>query len=80
MTETHQFTYRDLEHFCSTNDHLKEKSIAKTLVMSPDRFSKLKSGKYGLRPTDEEIQRIAALLNQTELYVRDYYSELRTAI
>lgn len=68
--------YIDLADFCRRNPQLREKYIAEELLggMRPARFSKLKSRKYGLRPTDEEVPAIAALLKQPKKYVIDYYS------
>ena len=65
--------YADLESYCAANGHVKERWIAEQIGIDQVRFSKLKSRKYGLRPTPEEEQRIAALLNQPTEHVRGLY-------
>jgi hypothetical protein len=65
--------FADLESYCAAHDHLKEKWIAEQAGIDPARFSKLKTRKYGLRPTPEETAAIAKLLNQSEAYVTRQY-------
>lgn len=65
--------YDDLQSYCDANPQLKERWIAAQLEIDPARFSKLKSRKYGLRPSDAEVDRLAELLNQPRQYVRKLY-------
>lgn len=69
-----QRRYASLLEFCEVNRHLKKGWIAKQIGAPPWRLSKLKNpGKYGVQPTNAEIEGIAALLNQPPLYVRELY-------
>jgi hypothetical protein len=63
--------YTDLETFCAAHPFLKKQYIASRLSMTPQRFSKVKSGK--LSATDEEIEAIADLLNQSISHTRSLY-------
>ena len=65
--------FTDLNDYCESNPQLKERFIAAELGIDPSRFSKLKSRKYGLQPTDAEAEAIASLLNQPRSYVRRLY-------
>lgn len=71
--------FADLAAYCAANDHLKEKWIAEQTGIDQVRFSKLKSRKYGLRPTPTEESAIADLLNQPVSYVRKLYARRRAA-
>jgi hypothetical protein len=74
MTRSNQEkTYPDLEAYCAAHPHLKAWYIAGLLDIDPSRFSKLRSRKYGLRPTEAEEIAIANLLNQKPAYVRSLY-------
>jgi hypothetical protein len=67
-------TYTDLASYCEAHPHLKKQYIASLAGIKPARFSKLKSRKYGLRPTPEEAKAIARLLNQPVSHVRKLYA------
>jgi hypothetical protein len=72
MGNTHRYT--DLADYCERNPQLVEKWIAASVGIDPARFSKLKSRKYGLRPTDAEAAAIAGLLGRGESYVHKLYT------
>lgn len=67
--------YVDIADFVERNPQFREAWIAEHELggMDPARFSKLKSRKYDVKPSEEEIPLIAALLNQSPSYVRKLY-------
>jgi hypothetical protein len=64
--------YANLREYCFHHDHLKEWYIAEQAEIDPTRFSKLKRGR-SVAPYEQEIAKIARLLNQSEDYVRALY-------
>jgi hypothetical protein len=69
--------YVDLADYCRTNPRIKGCYIAEDMGVTPSRFSKLKLVKHGVRPTEEEVRRIADLIRQTRAYVRELYRDKR---
>lgn len=67
--------FEHIEAFCTAHPQYREKWIAEQVGIDPARFSKLKSRKYGLRPTDDEVRVLARLLRQSEGYVRGSFEE-----
>lgn len=66
--------FASIDDFCDAHPQFREKWIAEQCGIAPARFSKLKSRKYGLRPAEGEVPAIAALLKQSESYVRELYA------
>lgn len=68
-------SYADLAAYCEAHPQVIERYIAASIGVDAVRFSKLKSRKYGLRPTPDEVRAIAKLLNQTPNYVNRLYEK-----